>query len=133
MPAFNFQQRFVPGVENGLARIAHAPPVHRDVRQKRQTIRARRKDGRDPKPGDTLKLFTGMRTKQCVKLGETRCRTRQEIQIDIDGLATVDGERLSLGKLAALRRRDGLPESWEFRSFFQRIHGLPFEGYVYRW
>ena len=36
MPALNFQARFAPLVESG---------------QKRQTIRAYRKDGRDPKPG----------------------------------------------------------------------------------
>lgn len=36
--------------------------------EKRQTIRANRKDGRDPKQGQPLMLYTGMRTKSCVKL-----------------------------------------------------------------
>ncbi len=50
MPSLNFQARFAPLVESG---------------EKRQTIRAYRKDGRDPKRGDKLYLFTGMRTKAC--------------------------------------------------------------------
>ena len=52
MPALNFTM-FVDKVESG---------------EKRQTIRAYRKDGRDPKPGDPLYLFTGMRTTACRRL-----------------------------------------------------------------
>ena len=50
MPAYNFQARFAPLVETG---------------QKERTIR-----GREAKIGTTAYLFTGMRTKQCRRLGQ---------------------------------------------------------------
>lgn len=58
MPALNFQPRFAKMVENGT---------------KRQTIRALRKDGRDPKLGDMIHLYTGMRTKKCRRLRTNYC------------------------------------------------------------
>lgn len=58
MPALNFKKRFEPMIESG---------------DKRQTIRAKRKDCRDPKEGQTLYLYTGMRSKGCRKLGEAPC------------------------------------------------------------
>ena len=58
MAALNFQKRFAEAVETG---------------EKRQTIRRRRADGHDPKAGDPLYLYTGMRTKACRKLATVRC------------------------------------------------------------
>ena len=55
MPLLGFQEQFASLAEFG---------------EKRQTIRACRKDGRDPKVGGTLHLYTGLRTEQCRKLGE---------------------------------------------------------------
>ncbi len=57
MVALNFKARFADDVE---------------TRRKRCSIRAPRKDGRDPKPGDSLQLYTGMRTRECRKLGAGR-------------------------------------------------------------
>ena len=57
MPAYNFQARFAPLVMSG---------------QKQSTIR-----GREAKVGTVAYLFTGMRTKKCVRLGAgriVRCR-----------------------------------------------------------
>lgn len=56
MPAYNFQRRFIPKIRNG---------------QKPHTIRRRRKY--PTKVGDTLKLFTGMRTKNCSQFAEAKC------------------------------------------------------------
>ena len=67
MPALNFKAEFAPLVESG---------------EKRQTIRKLRKDGRDPKVGDALYLYTGMRTKKCRKLGIAPCESVQPIEID---------------------------------------------------
>ena len=135
MPALNFQARFAAAVERG---------------DKRQTIRKRRKDGRDPKSGDTLYLYTGMRTKACRKLGEVKCRTVQWIHIGkFDGERTgfpevsslVDGSPVwapdfCRDPLAAERRfarRDGF-RTWQERSdWFEATHGLPFEGILIRW
>ena len=52
MPAYNFQKQFAPLVESG---------------QKRQTIRAIGKR-RHARPGESLQLYTGQRTKACRKL-----------------------------------------------------------------
>lgn len=53
MPMFNFKKQFADSVESG---------------EKRQTIRARRKNR--PQVGQTAYLYTGARTKACRKLGE---------------------------------------------------------------
>lgn len=70
MPAINFKKQFAPAVESG---------------EKRQTIRARRQDGRDPVAGQTLYLYTGIRTKGCRKLGEVTCKETQQITIEENG------------------------------------------------
>jgi len=59
MPALNFQTRFAPAILAG---------------QKPFTLRALRKDGRDPQVGQPLYMFTAMRTKQCRKFAEKPCR-----------------------------------------------------------
>lgn len=56
MPAYNFQKRFVPMIRNG---------------QKPHTIRKRRKHPTNV--GDVLKLYTGMRTKNCHQFAEATC------------------------------------------------------------
>lgn len=56
MPAYSFNPRFVPMVLDGT---------------KRQTIRARRKY--PAKVGDTLYLFSGLRTKYCTILRQEKC------------------------------------------------------------
>ena len=58
MPLLNVKTRFVPLVESS---------------EKRQTIRPPRIDGRDPKAGDILHFFHGLRTKQCRRLGRAVC------------------------------------------------------------
>lgn len=56
MPAYNFQKRFVPMIIDG---------------QKPHTIRKRRKH--PTKVGDVLKLYIGMRTKQCTLIATSPC------------------------------------------------------------
>jgi hypothetical protein len=65
MPAYSFKERFVPMVKDG---------------SKSHTIRARRKKG-FAKPGDTLYLYYGMRTKFCTKLREEICTDVKTIVI----------------------------------------------------
>ena len=60
MPLLGFKKQFAPLVEEG---------------QKRQTIRAKRRDGRNPHAGETLFLYTGLRTKSCRKLGISGCKS----------------------------------------------------------
>lgn len=56
MPAYSFNERFVQFVLDG---------------SKTQTVRSRRRN--PAKPGDTLYLYYGLRTKHCRKLREEKC------------------------------------------------------------
>ena len=134
MPLLGFDSRFSEAIENGSAATLKRPQPHPEVRPKRQTIRARRADGHDPKPGDTLYLYTGLRTKSVRKLGEVRCRTVERLRIGRDG-RRVDraGCRLDRAKLSRLARADGFEDADEFIAFFESRHGLPFDGYLIRW
>jgi hypothetical protein len=147
MPALNFTL-FVKAVENGIwdhyfglsERGRPLPIPHPGIVPKRQTIRALRKDGRDPVVGDTLKLFAGMRTKKCRLLGVVECTRRWRIEIWRDGQIrrwvaahggywktySGDGARL-------LARRDGFANREELVRAIAKMHGLPFSGYVFRW
>jgi len=119
VPALNFQSRFAPLVESG---------------EKRQTIRAYRKGGRDPKVGDTLYLYTGMRTKACRKLGEATCRSVMHFAIQPPMIVLGIGAfGTSDRKMKALARRDGFNSVSEMIRWFERVHGLPFEGLLIRW
>jgi hypothetical protein len=79
MPAYSFQERFVPCVQKG---------------SKTQTIRTRRKKG-FAKKGDRIYLYFGMRTKWCKKLGEGQCSDVKTIMITRDGVVQLYNERLS--------------------------------------
>lgn len=92
MPALNFKKQFAPLVESG---------------GKRQTIRARRKDGRDPRPGQTLYLYTGMRTQVCRKLGEVECKKTEAIAIEENYDIIVGTHGLSIEEECKLAEADG--------------------------
>ncbi len=114
MPALNFTV-FVDQVESD---------------RKLTTIRAFRKDGRDPKPGQTLYLFTGMRTKKCRRLGESPCLSTTPIRIRKGRLHerhTIIVElrgprgawrRISRQDATAIARNDGFDSLFSFRRFF---------------
>jgi hypothetical protein len=150
MPLLGFESRFAAAVENGVAAAHRRDALHPEVRPKRQTIRARRADGRDPKPGDTLYLYVGLRTKRVRKLGEVRCRRVERLRIAACrarvGRSGASGSftcsvaqpgcratRLDDAQLRRLARADGFENVEEFVAFFERRHGLPFDGYLIRW
>lgn len=120
MPALNFQKQFAQSVENG---------------EKRQTIRATWKDGRQPaKRGDQLALYTGMRTKGCRKLMDVECvevspvflcRAGQSPAIYVDGKPMVGPDDFA--------RRDGFESIDAMLTFFEETHGLPFQGWLIEW
>ena len=58
MPALNFQSQFAQKILSG---------------SKIFTLRALRPDGRDPKTGQRLYLYTAMRTKKCKLIAERPC------------------------------------------------------------
>lgn len=115
---YNFKERFAPLVESG---------------QKLTTIRAPRKDGKLPKPGEALKLFTGMRTKHCRKIGERVCKSVKKIRIRRDvsaSYAYVGGRYVDP---VALAHKEGFTHWWKMVQFFLEVHGLPFRGYIIEW
>ncbi len=126
MPLLNFKKQFAPLVELGLLDPEH--PCG-----KRQTIRVLRKDGRDPAPGQTLHLYTGLRTKAARRLGAAPCESTIPIKIS-EHLITVNGGRwLSERTAIYLARKDGFKNLKDFLQFFKKTHGLPFSGLLIWW
>jgi len=117
MPAYNFKAQFADDVENG---------------RKRQTIRPKRK--RKTKPGETLFLYTGMRTKKCRKLCEVVCESVTPIKI-YSGLRirVGNGWLSSIAGVGDLALSDGFKNVNEFYEFFEKQYGLPFEGELIKW
>jgi hypothetical protein len=121
MPALNFRPHFAPLVKNG---------------RKCCTIRAPRK--RSIRPGDTLLLYTGMRTRACRRLRTAVCRSVEDIYIEATRSSPrvrvrLAGRILSSVALRRLAREDGYASPAEFAAFFPRVHGLPFSGHLIRW
>ena len=115
MPAYNFKREFAPAVESG---------------QKRQTIRKKRK--RPTRVGETLYLYTGMRTKGCRKLKETTCTASEPIYIDINHIFVGEHE-LNRGEEIQLAKDDGFDSHAAFMQFFENHYGLPFKGVLIKW
>lgn len=111
MPSLNFQKQFAPLVESG---------------DKPHTIRAKRKH--PIKQGDTLYLYTGLRTKKARRLKVAKCTAVLPISITRDGVEIyppVDKEELA--------KKDGFKSFDEMASWFDKTHGLPFNGDLICW
>ena len=102
MPAYSFNTRFVPMVVDGT---------------KRQTIRARRKN--PAKVGDTLYLYSGLRTKYCKKLREDKCTATTTIIITKFNILLLD-RRLTNDECDILRNYD-ISGKIEYKSTFYKI------------
>lgn len=116
---FNFQKQFAPKVE---------------AREKRQTIRARRKDGRVPRPGDRVKLYTGLRTRGARLLCEGIVSACFPVQIDDDPMPIIAaGVRLNRSSANDFAEMDGFPHATAMVEWFRKTHGADFEGFCVRW
>jgi hypothetical protein len=115
MPSLNFKRRFVAPIESG---------------RKRQTIRKIRK--RPFRTGDTLYLFTGMRTAKCRRLGTHRCISVHDVTIAHEHIE-LEGRMLTLKETAELAQADGFASPEEFLDFFRSEHDLPLVGQLIRW
>ena len=114
MVAYNFQPRFAEAVASG---------------EKRQTIRREGKRIHADR-GDTVHLFTGMRTKNCRKLGEAVCTRSTYCAIRADGITTGDFPAMDLDKFA---KADGFDDFNDMKKWFRDTHGLPFIGRLIQW
>lgn len=143
MVAYSFKPRFVVPICLGLGIPYALDDVVDAEAPKRQTIRAvgRRRHAR---PGETIQLYTGMRTRHCRKIGEARCVSVQEIEIRfgavIDTLSR--GDRVSFGSLTLddgrslddFARSDGFPSWVAMKRFWGDEHGGDdFQGLLIRW
>ena len=117
MPALNFIKQLAPKVKDG---------------SKRTTIRAYRKDGRNPRPGQTLYLYTGMRTKSCKKLREEICKHTEQIVIDRHGI-NLKGDWLKSYDAMKVIRADGFDTFDEMLFHFVKYYELPFTGLLIKW
>lgn len=118
MPLLGYKKEFAQLVERG---------------EKRQTIRAYRKDGRNPKPGQVLYHYAGLRTKSCRKLMDAECKSAEPIAIEGWHDVVVGTKSLSVAEEGTLARADGFASAEAFFRFFEKAHGLPFYGLLIKW
>ena len=122
MGLYNFQARFVPFILDG---------------RKTHTIRAVR--AHPDKPGNTLHLYTGLRTKKAKLLMRVPCVNVEDILIDRFGLKAnrgrvvirIDDAELDRTEMNALARRDGFANLGEMMDFWRGR--LPFRGQIIHW
>lgn len=133
MVAYSFKKQFIGPILAGLDGDVALDYCH----PKRQTIRAvgRRRHAR---PGETIQIYTAMRTKQCRKLGEACCKSVEPIRIFVHAnRIEVGGELLRGGELDDFARSDGFPDWLNMRGFWCREHDLkhigPFVGVLIKW
>jgi hypothetical protein len=107
------------------------------ARTKRQTIRAPRK--RHAKPGETLQLYIGMRTRSCRLIDTPTCTAIWPITLDIARREIQTQDRILTHQedLDAFARSDGFKDWWEMRDFWKLKHGTaalqPWQGFLIRW
>ena len=115
MPAYNFQPVFAAAVEAGW---------------KVQTIRAKRKNR--PRVGQMAHCFTGLRTRQCRRLGAWKIENVVDVRIDDAGVM-LDGSPLRANDLDAFAWADGFGKWHGMLTWFRATHGLPFHGDLVMW
>lgn len=118
MGLYNFQKQFVPFIK---------------ARTKKHTIRSRR--AHPDKPGNTLYLYSGLRTKKARRIiAPVKCVKVEEINIEWSGGVLVEGIRLSDDEREALAKRDGFAGWAEMFEFWRSpVTRLPFEGHIIHW
>ena len=127
MVAYSFKKQFGPPILAGT---------------KAQTIRAHRK--RHARPGEMVQLFTGMRTRQCRRLGESRCVEVLPVRLvftdrGIPEAFQVNGAPIGPRAMALFAVADGFADLNDMRRFWWAEHPpaegdtLVFEGVLIRW
>lgn len=133
MVAYSFHEQFADAITGGT---------------KRQTVRGYRR--RNPRIGEKLQLYTGLRRRTCRKLIEKDpiCTRIDEIEIEISpekaakiASIVINGIPLSQKEIGDFARADGFkngPLGWTavhaMGSFFKKYHGFgTFNGVVIHW
>lgn len=142
MVAYGFKKQFIEPILSGLGNYEW---IDGNIpRPKRQTIRAIGKR-RHARPGEVIQLYTAMRTKQCRKLGEGRCKSVEPIRISVhnSGRVEIDTDapstRIITGApLDEFARDDGFADWAAMRAFWLENHRDivqlgPFVGVLIKW
>jgi hypothetical protein len=120
MVAYNFQQRFAEKIVAGT---------------KTQTMRNPRK--RHARPGDTLQLFTGLRTFRCRLIGTAVCTRVSPVVLDfIEGEAVIGGSRFdTTDALDNFARTDGFADWSDLCGWFEGAYGAvaKWSGLLIEW
>lgn len=126
MGLYNFKPQFVPFITSG---------------KKTHTIRSVRTH--PDEPGDTLYLYTGLRTKRAKKIMEVECVKVENISIfpvtralgELRSIAVVVNEaELTDDEREQLARRDGFSSFAEMMKFWtEPKNRLPFQGHIIHW
>lgn len=129
MVAYNFKERFIDPIQVGLGRTLRS-----DIRPKRQTIRAIGKR-RHARAGETLQLYYAMRTKQCFKIGDSRCTSVERIIIYPDTMIILRvGVIQTARQIQNFARQDGFENVADMQQFWLEEHGpSKFEGALIQW
>lgn len=120
---YSFRQEFAAAISRG---------------EKAQTCRPHRKDGRVPKPGDAIKLYTGMRTITCRHLGDSVVTECFPLYIDLpEHVFVIASERLGVSESRAFARLDGFESAaamvnWFVETYREKNPEI-FHGYCVRW
>ena len=105
--------------------------------EKRQTIRKAGKKWENVKVGDKLTLYTGLRTKQCRKLGEAEVESIEDIEIEsplrIFSRIKINDKYLLIHGMRELALNDGFSTIDSFLDFFNSHYGTNFTGKIIRW
>lgn len=116
MVAFNFKKDFAPKIKSGV---------------KRSTIRKTRRCN----VGDTMQLYTGMRTKNCEKIiNDVVCVGVAHVEIKgYYGGYTYWGVSGKSEITEKLHEQEGFESYMDMMNFFENHYGLPFEGWLHTW
>ena len=121
MVAYSFKKRFIEPIRVGLSTIS----LSFDCPPKRQTIRALGKR-RHARRGETLQLYTAMRTRQCRKIGDARCVKTDNITLRIcsdgDLLVTIGGKLMLPADVDGFAQDDGFEGHEDMWLFWRENH-----------
>ena len=120
MALINFSREdFVEAVANG---------------SKHFTIRQVRK--KPIKKGETLQLYTGLRTKKARKLREAICKNVGDIKIENkrkEFLFWLNNKQLSLAQVEDISNKIGFDSVQEWLTYFKKKYKFPFKGQLIEW
>jgi hypothetical protein len=115
MGLYNFDPRFVPSIKAGTT-----------------THTIRRVRPHPDKPGNTLHLYMGLRTRSVELIMRVPCVSVQDIRIGRrPHTVHIDGELLSPDECELFARQDGFDSFTEMMEYWRGR--LPFEGHLIRW